>query len=80
LQIIILFGCAIAFTFITDYLQAVGFFADTLAVKDEWSWVDENHNWETRHYIWWWMGVCLFILGAVRTICFIGEEGENIFN
>lgn len=68
LLIILLFGIGILFTYINDWLQQSGFFADSLVVpyKDQYGLlinsdgeVDKSHHWGHRHY--WYNTMCIFL-------------------
>ena len=64
--IILLFGCAITFTFLTDYLKGINFFGDN------------GDGWGLRHY--WWAWGCFFLLCStiIRFIVWSGIYFENI--
>lgn len=82
LQVVVLFMASFLFSYLTEYLQNSGIFDDTqntTATHHELINVDEWHTWGTRHYIWYWMGFTLFILGLIRTIHFVVYQYDKIF-
>jgi len=67
LRIIVLTACVMAWIYLTEYVQEVGFFGDVYGKKYSWSdnsiWV-----WNWRHYVWCGMGVALVCVSIARII------------
>jgi hypothetical protein len=82
LQVVILFAIAIVYSFLTQYLQSSGFFGDTLLPLDKQGAheVDSAWDWGTRHYLFFWMSILLFIIQLVRIIVFGITEGVYTFD
>lgn len=72
LYIVVLFTAAIFLTYISEALQASGFFGDSLkeqrAIRFSTDAVDDAHYWGARHYWYWWGCLLLFLLSIVRII------------
>jgi len=89
LQVFALFGILILCTFIPDYLH--GFFGDTFCkgnisplpidCPSGWSRLSNTHgetwHWGYRHWLWFTMGLCLFIIQIVRIVSFMEDKYPN---
>lgn len=82
LQVAILFFVAIMYSYLTCFLQTSGFFGDTPIPLDKQNIhdIDEAWNWGTRHYLFYWMSILLFIIQFVRVIVFGAVEGAYTFD
>lgn len=80
LQVVILFGIAIIYSFLTEYLQSSGFFGDIPADNPEEHGIDVGWNWGARHYLFFWMSTLLFVIQFVRIIVFGVTEGIYTFD
>lgn len=81
LQVVILFGIAIVYSYLTNFLQVSGFFGDTPIPLDKQreTRIDEAWDWGIRHYLFFWMSVLLFIIQFIRVIVFGAVEGAFTF-
>ena len=68
LQIIALLIAGMFWTFITEYLQQLGFFGDVRRATPSTDTVDEMYDWGVRHYWWQVISIISFILAALRII------------
>lgn len=69
LWIVALFTVAIAFSYLTEYLQSSGFFDDTLLTSaDKNSNMDQWHDWGIRHKWFQVMCILLFIISIGRIV------------
>lgn len=69
-----------AVSFLTDYLQASGFFNDVYisdpVVPTDFPTPDIHYNWGYRHYVYFWMGIVLFIISAARIIIWLAKNAD----
>lgn len=78
---------SMVYSFLSDYLQQYGFFKDKMLTPAEYQHqfggtggIDKWYEWGTRHYLFYWMGVCLFLVQFVRIIVYAIVEGGYTFN
>lgn len=73
LQVILLFIVGMFGTFLSEYLQQIGFFADVYLKEPVFNEFSGSSHWEwgARHYWYFWMVVVLFILQIIRIVMFV---------
>lgn len=77
LQIIAIAIVMMAISYLTDYLQHIGFFADRPATKEDVNTPVGDYVWGYRHWIYFFTGLCLFILSIIRLIDWIDSQINN---
>lgn len=70
LWVIALCLSAMAFTYLTEYMQSSGFFGDRSIYQSN-DTIDMNHKWGTRHYWWQFMCILLFLISILRIIVWV---------
>jgi hypothetical protein len=65
IRIVVFFGVVMLGTYIPDHLR--GFLGD-IPCEDNCGKIDEHWKWGVRHYWYFWMMVCIFILNAVNVV------------